>query len=129
MERAEHIKKLISVNNLPAFPEIPNDNFDDLNISRDDEAFVEPAASDEQFKSSNSNSLDPTELKILAITSKINNLSLVPFLKTDLKERFSFSIPFSDKDGKLALSSKQKSRLKAWMRPDEFCSNPVLIDK
>lgn len=35
----------------------------------------------------------------------------------------------SDKDGLLALSEKQKSRLKAWMRPDEFCSAPVLIDK
>lgn len=36
---------------------------------------------------------------------------------------------FSDKDGVLALSAKQKSRLKAWMRPDEFCTQPVIIDK
>lgn len=35
----------------------------------------------------------------------------------DLNERFSYPIPFTDKDGLLTLSEKQKSRLKAWMRP------------
>jgi calpain-7 len=38
-------------------------------------------------------------------------------------------VPFFDKDGLLKLSEKQKSRLKGWMRPTEFCSEPTLIDK
>jgi hypothetical protein len=51
---------------------------------------------------------------------------LVSFLIVFLLESFEM---FSDKDGLLALSEKQRSRLKDWMRPDEFCSEPVLISK
>lgn len=35
---------------------------------------------------------------------------------------------FSDKDGILALSNKQKQWLKTWMRPDEFMESPKVID-
>ncbi len=35
---------------------------------------------------------------------------------------------FSDKDGVLALSAKQKNRLKGWIRPDEFIDDPKIID-
>jgi hypothetical protein len=96
LERAEKIKQLISINSLPAFPEIPKDDFEDEKILRDDEKNLEPALNDQTSNSSTSSgTLEQSELKILGITSKINNLSFVPFLKSDLKERFSYPIPFT----------------------------------
>ncbi|VDM51890.1 unnamed protein product [Angiostrongylus costaricensis] len=65
---------------------------------------------------------------VLAITSNINGRKYVPFLSVDLKENFNYSIPFSDKDGKLSLTKKQKNRLKAWLRPHEIFGEPKLID-
>ena len=35
--------------------------------------------------------------------------------------------PFSDKDGRLALSPKQKQQLGKWVRPSEFCEDPCMI--
>ncbi|KAI6177264.1 hypothetical protein M3Y97_00888000 [Aphelenchoides bicaudatus] len=128
LDRAEVIKGILS-SELPTFPEVPKDDLTDTAISRDDETNAEPASSDQQPASTSTGNLSQFELKILATTSNINKLQLVPFLKADLKERFAYPIPFTDKDGLLALAEKQKSRLKAWMRPDEFCSEPVLIDK
>lgn len=93
LERAEYIKGILSVSDLPEFPDVPKDNLTAENISRDDEANAEPASTDHSTPSTSSN-LSPNELRILATTSKINNLQLVPFLKTDLKERFAFPIPF-----------------------------------
>lgn len=73
---------------------MPKDNLENADILRDDE--TEPAFNDQEVVSStNSSKLDPLELRILATTSKINKLSFVPFLKTDLKERFSFPVPFT----------------------------------
>ena len=34
---------------------------------------------------------------------------------------------FSDRDGKLALSPKQKQRFARWVRPEDFCENPQMI--
>uniref|UniRef100_A0A158P9L3 Calpain catalytic domain-containing protein n=1 Tax=Angiostrongylus cantonensis TaxID=6313 RepID=A0A158P9L3_ANGCA len=65
---------------------------------------------------------------VLAITSNINGRKYVPFLSVDLKENFNYSIPFSDKDGKLSLTKKQKNLLKAWLRPHEIFGEPKLID-
>lgn len=36
-------------------------------------------------------------------------------------------MPFSDKDGELALSGKQKRDFDHWARPEEFCSEPKII--
>ena len=33
----------------------------------------------------------------------------------------------SDKDGRLALSPKQKQQLGKWARPSEFCQDPCMI--
>jgi hypothetical protein len=93
LERAEYIKNILNASNLPAFPEVPNDDLVDENIRRDDEANAEPALLDHPMPSTSGN-LSPIELRILATTSKINNLQLVPFLKADLKERFAFPIPY-----------------------------------
>lgn len=62
------------------------------------------------------------------LTSLINGREYVPFMSVDLKERFAYPISFSDKDGKLALAPKQKNLLSKWVRPEEFCQNPKMIE-
>uniref|UniRef100_A0A3Q2VLS9 Calpain 7 n=1 Tax=Haplochromis burtoni TaxID=8153 RepID=A0A3Q2VLS9_HAPBU len=67
------------------------------------------------------------EIEVLRSTSTINGIAYVPFMSVDLKERFAFPVPFSDKSGKLALSPKQKAIFSRWVRPDEICNNPTMI--
>ncbi|XP_078480904.1 calpain-7 isoform X4 [Lampetra planeri] len=67
------------------------------------------------------------EIEVLRSTSTINCIAYVPFMSVDLKERFAFPVPFSDKTGKLALSPKQKAIFSRWVRPDELCNNPTMI--
>ncbi|KAF7649589.1 hypothetical protein LDENG_00139130, partial [Lucifuga dentata] len=67
------------------------------------------------------------EIEVLRSTSTINGIAYVPFMSVDLKERFAFPVPFSDKMGKLALSPKQKAIFSRWVRPDEICNNPTMI--
>lgn len=67
------------------------------------------------------------EIEVLRSTSKINGIAYVPFMSVDLKERFAFPVPFSDKLGMLALSPKQKAIFSRWVRPDEICNNPTMI--
>ncbi|CAN9514441.1 unnamed protein product [Ophioblennius macclurei] len=67
------------------------------------------------------------EIEVLRITSTINGIAYVPFMSVDLRERFAFPVPFSDKMGKLALSPKQKAIFSRWIRPDEICNNPTMI--
>ncbi|KAL0984848.1 hypothetical protein UPYG_G00149120 [Umbra pygmaea] len=67
------------------------------------------------------------EIEVLRSTSKINGIPFVPFMSVDLKERFAFPVPFSDKLGMLALSPKQKAIFSRWVRPDEICNNPTMI--
>lgn len=56
-----------------------------------------------------SSSYSKEELSVLKLTSVINQREYVPFLSVDLKERFAYPIPFSDKHGLLALSPKVSS--------------------
>lgn len=67
------------------------------------------------------------EIEVLRKTSTINGIAYVPFMSVDLKERFAFPVPFSDKAGNLALSPKQKAIFSRWVRPDEICNNPTMI--
>ncbi|XP_019129869.1 calpain-7 [Larimichthys crocea] len=67
------------------------------------------------------------EIEVLRSTSTINSIAYVPFMSVDLRERFAFPVPFSDKMGKLALSPKQKAIFSRWVRPDEICNNPTMI--
>ncbi|KAM4705527.1 calpain-7 isoform 2-T2 [Rhinophrynus dorsalis] len=67
------------------------------------------------------------EIEVLRKTSKINGVEYVPFMSVDLRERFAFPMPFSDKLGKLALSPKQKAIFSKWVRPDEITNNPIMI--
>ncbi|XP_070583036.1 calpain-7 isoform X3 [Erythrolamprus reginae] len=67
------------------------------------------------------------EIQVLRKTSKINGIEYVPFMNIDLRERFAFPIPFSDKCGPLPLSPKQKAMFSRWMRPNDITNNPTMI--
>lgn len=67
------------------------------------------------------------EKKVLLHTSFINKNEFVPFMDIDLAERFQYAIPFSDKDGYLPLSPKQKKEFRSWVRPGDVCSDPCII--
>ncbi|XP_057659108.1 calpain-7-like [Diorhabda carinulata] len=67
------------------------------------------------------------EKLVLLHTSRINGRDYVPFMSVDLSERFQYSIPFSDKDGHLKLSPKQKRDFYKFVRPEEICSDPCIV--
>ncbi|XP_067649573.1 calpain-7-like [Haliotis asinina] len=67
------------------------------------------------------------EIAVIRSTSNINGREYVPFLSVDLKERFAFPVPFTDKDGKLAMSPKQRSQFGKWGRAEDFCEDPKMI--
>ncbi|XP_073970790.1 calpain-7-like isoform X1 [Rhodnius prolixus] len=67
------------------------------------------------------------EKEVLFATSTVNKHSFVPFMEIDLKERFRYAIPFTDKDGPLTLSPKQSQQFHKWVRPEEIFSEPILI--
>lgn len=67
------------------------------------------------------------EKRVLEHTSHINTNIFVPFMSIDTKERFVFSIPFTDKDGMLELAPKQKRDLVEWRRINELAEAPNLI--
>ncbi|KAL0268630.1 UNVERIFIED_CONTAM: hypothetical protein PYX00_010489 [Menopon gallinae] len=67
------------------------------------------------------------EKQVLLTTSKINGIDYVPFMEIDLRERFQYAIPFTDKNGPLKLSPKQKIDFVKWARPEELHPEPKLI--
>lgn len=67
------------------------------------------------------------EKKVLLHTSRINQNEFVPFMDIDLSEKFQYAIPFSDKDGLLQLSPKQKREFHRWIRPEDICQEPCII--
>ncbi|XP_067125410.1 calpain-7-like [Centruroides vittatus] len=81
-----------------------------------------------QLHVSGSQSYTKEELEVLRITSFINGREYVPFMSIDLKEKFAYPLPFTDKDGKLALSPKQKTSFKRWIRPEDISSGPKIIE-
>lgn len=67
------------------------------------------------------------ELFVIKTTSRINNREFVPFLNVDLKERFGYLSEFTDKDGLLQLSEKQKRHFSKWLRLNQLVENPRII--
>lgn len=67
------------------------------------------------------------EKRVLLHSSKINRIDYVPFMSVDLSERFQFSIPFTDKDGPLTLSPKQKRDFYKFVRIGELSSDPCIV--
>lgn len=67
------------------------------------------------------------EKSVLLHSSHINDHKFVPFMITDLTEKFQYAIPFTDEDGLLALAPKQKSDFAKWCRPEELFSDPKML--
>lgn len=67
------------------------------------------------------------EKKVLEHTSHINSNIFVPFMSVDLKDKFVFPIPFTDKDGYLELAPKQKRDFIEWRRISEIVEEPKLV--
>lgn len=67
------------------------------------------------------------EKRVLLLTSNINGKEYVPFMSVDLSERFQYSLPYTDRDGALALSPKQRKDFARWARPEEFCPEPKMV--
>lgn len=68
------------------------------------------------------------ELQVLLATSTINGREYVPFMLQDLKEKFAYTIPFTDKAGALKLAPKQKQKFARWARPEELSSQPKMFE-
>ena len=67
------------------------------------------------------------EKRVLLHSSHINDHEFVPFMSIDLAERFQYAIPFTDKDGLLELSPKQKLDFARWCRPEELFPEPKMV--
>ncbi|XP_066302773.1 calpain-7-like [Branchiostoma lanceolatum] len=125
IERAEQLKKKQATTQRGASPQRPATNravpplgVAGLNLSDDTPASRGSGGGGGGKKSPTGGGGKYTaeEIKVLRHTSNINARSYVPFMSVDLKERFAFPVPFSDKHGKLALSPKQKTRFARWVR-------------
>lgn len=68
-----------------------------------------------------------TEIDVLRTTSGINGREYVPFLSVDLKERFAYPVPFTDKSGHLKLSRKQQGRFVRWARLEDLAESPKVF--
>ncbi|CAI4228878.1 unnamed protein product [Auanema sp. JU1783] len=145
LERMEILSRLVKEKEIEllALPDVPTNEFDNFSINS---ASVSPVTPPTPHKPASAPStpqvthprnpseyqnqgagLTKEELAVLATTSYINGKQYVPFLPQDLRENFSFTLTFSDKDGKLHLAEKQKAQLKGWMRPSEIMPEPKLI--
>ncbi|KAK5981260.1 Calpain catalytic domain-containing protein [Trichostrongylus colubriformis] len=132
LERVEHLKKVEEQKRVEALtenlPDVPVDELSRLNLAADPPSeYSTPSPSPITPRKAAAVGLTQEELAVLATTSYINGRKYVPFLSVDLKEKFNYSIPFTDKDGKLTLTEKQKKRIKAWLRPHEIFEEPKLI--
>mmetsp|Transcript_17511 Transcript_17511/g.38275 ORF Transcript_17511/g.38275 Transcript_17511/m.38275 type:complete len:823 (-) Transcript_17511:4358-6826(-) len=69
------------------------------------------------------------ELEVLRESSTINGKLFVPFIPDDVKrELYEFDKPFTDPDGKLQLSEKQRSLFGSWVRASKLLGrNPQMI--
>lgn len=68
------------------------------------------------------------EIEVLRKTSLINGREYVPFLATDRQDRFAFKLPFCDPEGKLSLAPKQRESFSHWVRPEDLCYDPKVIE-
>ncbi|EYC29721.1 hypothetical protein Y032_0006g3142 [Ancylostoma ceylanicum] len=131
LERLEYLKGLEQKKKLELLtenlPDVPVDELSRLNVNSNSPSGSSSPASRSPILPHKASGLTKEELAVLAITSNINGRKYVPFLSVDLKEKFNYTIPFSDKDGKLSLTEKQKKRIKAWLRPHEIFEEPKVI--
>ncbi|KAK0174924.1 hypothetical protein PV327_010631 [Microctonus hyperodae] len=67
------------------------------------------------------------EKKVLLTTSHINDNEFVPFMSVDLTEKFKSQTLFTDKDGFLELSPKQKIDYARFSRPRDVFNEPKML--
>ncbi|RCN44943.1 MIT domain protein [Ancylostoma caninum] len=131
LERLEYLKCLEEKRKLELLtenlPDVPVDELSRLNVNSNSPSGSSSPTPHSPILPHKASGLTKEELAVLAITSSINGRKYVPFLSVDLKEKFNYTIPFCDKDGKLSLTEKQKKRIKAWLRPHEIFEEPKVI--
>ncbi|XP_035229394.1 calpain-7-like isoform X1 [Stegodyphus dumicola] len=136
LDRAEALKKkraATTQQNVPSPSAVSPPSLSSLNISEksnQNQVLVNKRASSPipLQQVSGKGTYSKEEIAVLQVTSIVNGREYVPFMPIDLKERFAYPLPFSDRDGKLTLSPKQKAVFKAWVRPEDFTSRPVVIE-
>ncbi|KAK3108545.1 hypothetical protein FSP39_010301 [Pinctada imbricata] len=143
LDRAEQIKKiLLSKEKIPDLPDVsklpPLGYGAFLDDEDDDKAKGQTAqppkvtGQGQGHKLNNLINVGPSgytkeEIEVLRKTSFVNGREYVPFMMVDMKEKFAFPVPYSDKCGKLALSPKQRSSFREWVRLEQICDNPQII--
>ncbi|KAG9296332.1 hypothetical protein G9A89_014924 [Geosiphon pyriformis] len=71
--------------------------------------------------------LTTAERDVIFKTSHVNGKIYLPWLEIDLNEQFTYDQPFTDPDGSVNLSDKQKENFGAWRRPSQIMRNPKMI--
>ncbi|XP_011496802.1 PREDICTED: calpain-7-like [Ceratosolen solmsi marchali] len=141
LDRAESLKGIKKIDiesilpSLPSVPETdPTGTLTSQTPSSFDSASLRPAKSYTHRGNSihlkvtgGSGNYTEEEKRVLLHSSHINDHEFVPFMNVDLSERFQYAIPFTDKDGLLKLSPKQKPDFARWCRPEELFSEPKMV--
>ena len=131
LDRAEALK--INKQPVPKTTKLNTNQQTDNNVTKGisglklTETSVSSGQTPQQHVISGQSSYTKEEIQVLRHTSIINGREYVPFLSVDLRERFSYPMPFSDKDGLLVLAPKQKQNFQRWCRLDELSPNPTVI--
>ncbi|GBN12887.1 Calpain-7 [Araneus ventricosus] len=133
LDRAEILKKKTAVVRPPSpptspLPEISNLRVNDVPNQRQVLVNKRPSSPTPIHQASGRGTYTKEEIVVLRTTSIVNGREYVPFMSIDLKERFAYPIPYSDKDGKLALSPKQRAVFSKWVRLEDISPKPVLIE-
>lgn len=115
------------------FPEVPVDDLSSITLND----HSTPSSSSQPFMSpsryfppspSNSQKFTKEELDVLSTTSNINNKLYVPFHSYDKVNEFKGQhVKFTDPDGKIGLTQKQRLKLKSWKRVSELYEKPTII--
>ncbi|KAJ1649158.1 cysteine protease [Dispira simplex] len=71
--------------------------------------------------------LSPEEFTVLRTTSYVHGMLFLPWDDRDATEQFVFDQPFVDKDGLLALSTKQTKAFGSWQRPRSFMTTSRMV--
>ncbi|KAK6166621.1 hypothetical protein SNE40_023271 [Patella caerulea] len=130
LERAEILKKTPRLHNKSIKPENVKIVPRPLGLSDGSEGKISGSVPNPNVLSPPNNvagGYTKEEIAVLRTTSFINEREYVPFMDVDTRDRFALPVTYTDKDGKLALSPKQKKDFARWVRPDEFCDDPRMI--
>ncbi|XP_018325822.1 calpain-7 [Agrilus planipennis] len=130
LERAEALKGIKRVSNeaTSSAPEnVSKSNFKPLQFVPKAAPTLQRSSSIQLKVTGGKDGYTEEEKRVLFHTSRINKNEYVPFMSIDLKEKFQYAISFTDKDGVLALSPKQKREFAGWVRPEDICTDPCIV--